>query len=106
MASFWGPFLTRAFIKNATVSYPFNDLLMKNRVIKVIKPGAESSAPPAPSAEAVLNQQKQEKAEDDRELASAVKGWISERRENSRVADSDASESRRAWHKNNGSGKE
>ncbi len=78
---------------------------MKKRLIKVIKLGAEDLAPPAPSAEAVISQQKQDKADDDRGLASAVKGWISERRENSRVADSDASESRRAWHENNGSKK-
>ena len=78
---------------------------MKKRVIKVIKPGAENAAPPEPTAEAVLNQQKQDKAEDDRDMASAVKGWINERRENSLVEASDASDSRKAWHDKNSSKK-
>jgi hypothetical protein len=75
---------------------------MKKPVIKVIKRDAEAAPRPAPTAEALLIQEQQNKAEGDRDMASAVKGWITERRENSRVADSDASDSRRAWHEKNG----
>ena len=78
---------------------------MKKRVIKVIKPGAENAPPPAPSAEAILIQQQQDKVEDDRDLASNVKNWITERRENSLVEASDASDSRKAWHDKNSSKK-
>ena len=78
---------------------------MKKRVIKVIKPGAENAAPPEPTAEAILIQQQQDKVEDDRDLASNVKNWITERRENSLVEASDASDSRKAWHHKNSSKK-
>ena len=78
---------------------------MKKRVIKVIKPGAESVPPPAPSAEAILIQQQQDKVEDDRDMASNVKNWITERRENSLVEASDANDSRKAWHRKNSSKK-
>ena len=78
---------------------------MKKRVIKVIKPGAENAAPPEPTAEAILIQQQQDKVEDDRDLASNVKNWITERRENSLVEASDASDSRKAWHHKNSSNK-
>ena len=74
---------------------------MKKRVIKVIKPGAGNALPQEPSAEAILIQQQQDKAEDDRDLASNVKNWITERRENSLVEASDASDSRKAWHDKN-----
>lgn len=74
---------------------------MKNRVIKVIKPGAEHAAPPAPTAEAILIQQQLDKVEDDRDMASNVKNWITERRENRGVEDSVASDSRKRWHKDN-----
>lgn len=71
---------------------------MKKTVIKVIKRDAEAVQPPAPTAEAILIQEQQDKAEDDRDMASAVKGWITERRENSRVEAIDAKDSRIAWH--------
>lgn len=71
---------------------------MKKAVIKVIKRDAEAVKPPAPTAEAVLIQQQQDRADDDRDMASAVKGWITERRENSRVEAIDAKDSRIAWH--------
>ena len=70
---------------------------MKKRVIKVIKPGAETAPPPAPTTKEILIQEEKDKAEDDREMAGAVKNWITERRENSRVEDLDAKDSRIAW---------
>ena len=74
---------------------------MKKSVIKVIKRDAEAVPPPAPTAEAILIQEQQDKAEGDRDMASAVKGWITERRENSRVEAIDAKDSRIAWHDEN-----
>ena len=74
---------------------------MKKPVIKVIKRDAEAALPPEPTAEAILIQQQQDKADGDREMVSAVKNWITERRENSRVEAIDAKDSRIAWHDEN-----
>lgn len=74
---------------------------MKERSIKVIKSGEANAPPPAPTAEAVLIQQEMDKAEDNRDLASNVKNWITERRENSLVEANDANDSRKKWHKDN-----
>lgn len=71
---------------------------MKKPLIKVIKRDAGTVPPPAPSAEEILIQQQLDKVVDDREMAVAVKGWITERRENSRVEAIDAKEDRMAWH--------
>ena len=74
---------------------------MKKRLIKVIKSDAEPALPDAPTTKEILIQQEKDKVEDDRDLASNVKNWITERRENSRVEESDAKDSRIAWNEKN-----
>ena len=63
---------------------------MKKRPIKVIKADAEPAPLPPPV--------QKDKVDGDREMASAVKGWITERRENSRTEAIDSRDSRIAWH--------
>ena len=70
---------------------------MKKRPIKVIKADAENAPPPAPTSKEILMQQQKDKAEGDRDMVSAVKTWITERRENSRAEEISAKDSRIIW---------
>lgn len=59
---------------------------MENRIIKIIKRETDAvSKPPAPAAEEILIQQRKGGAEGERDMAHAVKNWINERREKSRM---------------------
>ena len=70
---------------------------MKKRLIKVIKAEVENAPPPAPTPNEILMQQQKDKAEGDRDMVSAVKTWITERRENSKAEEISAKDSRFAW---------
>ena len=74
---------------------------MKKRLIKVIKSDAEPAPRDAPTTREIRIQEEKDKVEDDRDMASNVKNWITERRENSRVEESDAKDSRIAWNEKN-----
>ena len=74
---------------------------MKKRVIKVIKSDAEPVPPTAPTTKEIRIQVEKDRVEDDRDMASNVKNWITERRENSRVEENTAKNNRVAWHKKN-----
>ena len=71
---------------------------MKKQVIKIIKRDAEQVLPPTPTAEETIIQQQQDKAVDDRDMASNVKTWITERRENNAAEELDAKNSLFAWN--------
>ncbi len=73
---------------------------MKKPLIKVIKRDAEDASvqPSAPTPNEILMQQQKDKAEGDRDMASAVKTWITERRENSKAEELQAKDSLFAWN--------
>jgi hypothetical protein len=70
---------------------------MKKRDIKVIKRDDDNTISPPRTTEQVLLKEQEDKAEDDRGLALAVKGWISDRRENSEAERLEAKDNRIAW---------
>ena len=73
---------------------------MKKPIIKIIKRDAEV-APARPSAQTpneILMQQQKDKIDGDRDMASAVKTWITERRENSKAEELNAKDSLFAWN--------
>ncbi len=74
---------------------------MKKRVIKVIKSGAEIAPPPPPTTKEIRIQVEKDRVEDDRDMASNVKNWIDERRENSIAEQKTANIDRVAWNKKN-----
>lgn len=70
---------------------------MKKRVIKVVKRDAVTAPEPELSADDLLLLEQKEAAEDDREMASTITGWIKERRKNNDAEEKDAANSLFAW---------
>jgi hypothetical protein len=63
---------------------------MTRREIKVIKRNSVPGPPPLPGPAELLIQQQKDGAVEKRGMTDAVKNWISERRENSRIEDAEA----------------
>ena len=74
---------------------------MKKRVIKIVKRDAIDAPLPEPTADEILVQQQKEDAEDDRDMATTVTGWIKERRKNNVAEEKDAADSLFAWEGDN-----
>ena len=68
------------------------------RSVKVIKRDAEDAPPPAPTTKEILVQQEKDRVDGDRDMASNVKTWITERRENNAAEELDAKNSLFAWN--------
>ncbi len=70
---------------------------MKKRAIKIVKHNAAAQPPAEPTAEDKINRGKQEAADGERDMVDSVKGWITERAENSRAEGMRSVSERVAW---------
>ncbi len=70
---------------------------MNKRAIKIVKHDAAAPPPAEPSAEDVANLGKKEAADSERNMVDSVKGWITERAENSRAEGKRSVTDRVAW---------
>jgi hypothetical protein len=69
---------------------------MKKRDIKVVKPGAQKEPLKLTDEETLVNK-KRSAADDERDMIDSVKGWITERVENSKAEGIRSETDRQAW---------